>query len=109
MRNDARPIGENAPRDDAGRQEQAVQRSPAGRSRSGGSVDEEHAASSNTQHAGGLTGGSAAGPPTRTPERIRAEQKSDAPKPFVTGADPMDEDKNVTHPAADSSSRTERR
>ncbi len=97
MRNDARPVGENAPRDDAGRQEQAVERSPAGRSRSGASVDDEHAASSNTQHAGGLTGGSPAGGPTHTPERMRVEEEK---KPFVTAADPADEDKNVTHPAA---------
>lgn len=87
MRNDARPIGEDAPRDDAHRQEQAVQRSPAGTSRPGGSVDDEHAASSNTQHANGLAGGSPAGGPARTPERTRAEDRT-----FVTGADPADED-----------------
>ncbi len=97
MRNDARPIGENAPRDDAGRQEQAVERSPAARSRTGGSVDDEHAASSNTQHSNGLTGGHPSGGPARTPERMRTEEEK---KPFVTAADPADEDRNVTHPAA---------
>lgn len=65
MRNDARPIGENAPRDDAGRQ------APA------------------------------AGGPSQTPERMRAEREAkDTKKPFVTAADPADEDTNVTHPAA---------
>jgi hypothetical protein len=88
MRNDARPIGEDAPREDAAREEQAVERSPAGTSRPGGAVDDEHAASSNTQHAGGLSGGSPGGGPTRTPERIRAENGK-----FVTGADPADEDR----------------
>jgi hypothetical protein len=101
MRNDARPIGENAPRDDAGRQEQAVERSPAGRSRPGSSVDDEHAASSNTQHADGLSGGSPAGGPRQTPERMRTEERERDPgKPFVTAADPADEDRNVTHSAA---------
>lgn len=100
MRNDARPVGENAPRDDAAGQEQAVQRSPGGASRPGGSVDDERTASSNTQHAGGLTSGSPAGGPARTPERLRAEEKEEEQKPFVSQADPADEDRNVTHPAA---------
>lgn len=79
MRNDARPIGENAPREDAHRQEQAVERSPAGGSRSGPAVDDEHAASSNTQHANGLTGGSPAGGPGHTPERDRTEEAREHP------------------------------
>ncbi len=88
MRNDARPVGEDAPRDDAHRQEQAVQRSPGGASRPGSAVDDERTASSNTQHSNGLAGGSPAGGPGRTPERMRAEDRK-----YVTGADPADEDR----------------
>jgi hypothetical protein len=85
-------MGERAQEDEraqqqeaARRQEQAVERSPAGASQPGGSVVDERASSSNTQHAGGLTGGSPSGPPTVTPERAREdrrktpEQKRDNP------------------------------
>jgi hypothetical protein len=79
MRNDARPVGEDAPRDDARFQEQAIERSPAGTSRPGSAVDDEHATSSNTQHSNGLTGGSPAGGPQQTPERDRAEEAREHP------------------------------
>ena len=81
MRNDARPIGEDAHDADPLAQEQAVQRSPAGRSQPGGSVVDEHAASSNTQHSNGLAGGSRAGGPERTPERRREDARENPTMP----------------------------
>ncbi len=84
MRNDARPEGERAQRDlDPAHQEQAIERSPGGSTRPGPSVVDEHAASSNTQHAGGLTGGSPEGPPKETPER-----RDERGKAASSGSDP---------------------
>ncbi len=80
MRNDARPAGERAQHDlDPAHQEQAVQRSPAGTSRPGSSVEDEHARSSNTQHASGLSGGDPQGPPRETPERLEEEERGAVP------------------------------
>ncbi len=80
MRNDARPTGEHAQQDlDPAHQEQVVQRSPAGASRPGASVVDERTSSSNTQHAGGLSGGDPEGPPRETPERLREEEQGFAP------------------------------
>jgi len=81
MRNDARPVGEGAHDTDPLRQEQAVERSPGGGSQPGGSVVDEHTASSNTQHSNGLAGGNPSGSPQETPERRREEVRDNPTLP----------------------------